>query len=356
MKKILLWSGVLLICTLMVVFPREAVSYGRDALRLCSDTVVPSLFPFFVCSGLLIYSGFSESLSYLARPIMKPLFNVNENGSGAFVLGIISGYPLGAVTACQLYEAGYLSKYEAERLLSFCNNSGPLFILGAVGICMYHSSKIGVLLYISHLISALTVGVFFRFYKRNKHSAPDKVINTAQKDISQIFSTVMQNSLNSIITICGSVVFFSVATRLVLSHIPLDDVTYALLSGIMEMTGGMQEISKLSLSLASRLLLSAIIVGFAGFCVHSQVVCAVSRYNLSLFPYFFGKFLHGLLSAGYLYLMLKIFPVTAPVFAQKGDITSLGFCIASLLVCLTVLFFLLLSIFICILPRKKAVN
>ena len=352
MKKILLWTALVSVCALMLIFPNDAIESGRRALKLCADTVVPSLFPFFVCSGLLIYSGFCQTLSTLAKPVMRPLFNVNENGSGAFILGIISGYPLGAVTACQLYESGYLSKYETERLLSFCNNSGPLFILGSVGICMYQNSKIGTLLYIAHLVSALTVGVIFRFYKRNKHTAPQKNINHSQKDVSQIFSAVMQNSLNSIITICGSVVFFSVVSQLVLLRLPLDGVSRSILSGIMEMTGGVKEISSLSVSIFSKLLLSSAIVGFAGFCVHLQVVCAVARYNLSLFPYFAGKILHAVLSAAYLYLMLKIFPTATPVFAQKGDLTSLGFCIASAFTCISVIFFLLLTL---LTPRKKAV-
>ena len=351
MKKILLWSASVLVCVLMLVFPGDAIESGRRAIKLCADTVVPSLFPFFVCSGLLIYSGFCSTLSALAKPVMKPLFNVNENGSGAFVLGIISGYPLGAVTACQLYESGYLSKYETERLLSFCNNSGPLFILGSVGICMYQSSKIGVLLYIAHLVSALTVGVIFRFYKHNKHTAPKKTIAHSQKDLSGIFSAVMQNSLNSIITICGSVVFFSAVSQLVLMRLPLDELSHSILYGIMEMTGGVREISQLSVNIFSKLLLSAMIAGFAGFCVHLQVVCAVAKYNLSLFPYFAGKILHGLFSALYLYLLLKLVPIPTTVFAQKGDLISLGFCIASALVCISVIFFILLTLLI---PRKKA--
>jgi hypothetical protein len=216
---------------------------------------------------------------------------------------------------------------------------------------MYQNSRIGVLLYIAHLVSALTVGVLFRFYNHNKHTAPEKNLAHTQKDMSQIFSAVMQSSLNSIITICGSVVFFSVVSQLVLFRLPLDDISHSILSGIMEMTGGVKEISNLSVSIFAKLLMSSLIVGFAGFCVHLQVVCAVARYNLSLFPYFAGKILHALFSVAYLYLILKIFPITTPVFAQKGDLISLGFCIASLLVSISVIFFLLLAL---IIPRKKA--
>ena len=45
--------------------------------------------------------------------------------------------------ASELYANNYISKTEAERLLAFCNNSGPLFILGSVGIAIYSNIKYG---------------------------------------------------------------------------------------------------------------------------------------------------------------------------------------------------------------------
>lgn len=350
MKKFLLWFFTLTITVLMLIYPEESVQYARESLTLCADTVIPALFPFFILSGLLIYSGFCSLPATLLKPVMKPLFNVNENGSGAFILGIISGYPLGAVTACRLYEAGYLSKYETERLLSFCNNSGPLFILGAMGICMFHSSKIGFLLYVAHLLAAVTVGIFFRFYKKNKHTAPDSQLSSPQKDLSGIYSQVMESSVSTILTICGSVVFFGAVAKLVTAHLPLTPVLRATLSALFEMSGGIGEISSLQISLANRLLLSGIAVGFAGISVHLQVVSVLSRYNLSLFPYFTGKVLHGLLSGVYLLVLLKFFPVADSVFASGGTSYSFGFFIAFALLACSVLFFIILSVFC---PRKK---
>lgn len=356
MKRILLWSGVIAITVLMLAFPLDSVTYARNSLVLCFDTIIPSLFPFFVCSGLLVYSGFCEAVSVLARPLMKPFFNVNENGSGAFILGIISGYPLGAVTACQLYESGYISKYEAERLLSFCNNSGPLFIMGAMGVCMYSSNKVGILLYMAHIMAALTSGIVFRFYKRNKHSAPKSVISHSEKGLSHIYSTVMQNSLNSIITICGSIVFFGVVSNLALAHLPIEPTIKSVISGILEMTGGAKSISSLNIGLATKLVLTAIIVGFAGMCVHLQVMSTVSRYNLSLFPYILGKILHGILSGVYLLILLKFFPVSQAVFAQNGNTMALGFFIGSVFVCISVISFLTLSLISFLCKQKEQIS
>lgn len=89
-------------------------------------------------------------------------------GAYAMLMGIISGYPIGAKIVTNFRESGMCSKEECERLLAFTNNSGPLFIIGTVGISLFGNSLIGVLLFITHLLAFLTVGFIFRFWKRTK--------------------------------------------------------------------------------------------------------------------------------------------------------------------------------------------
>ena len=90
---------------------------------------------------------------------MKPLFNVNGKGSFAFIMGIISGYPIGAKIAANFRKNNICSKEECERLLSFTNNSGPLFIIGTVGISMFGNTIIGILLFVTHLLASITVSL-----------------------------------------------------------------------------------------------------------------------------------------------------------------------------------------------------
>ena len=352
MRKFIPYFRVLLITAAMLFFPGSSITYAKQAMDMCYNIIIPSLFPFFVCSGLLIYSGFAQSLSQFFRPVMKPLFNINGCGAAAFVLGIISGYPLGAVTACQLYNSGYLSKSETERLLAFCNNSGPLFILGAVGSAIYASSRIGIILYSAHILAAVSVGILFRFYARNKHSAPAYSIGQDRKSFSEVFSTVLSNSISSILTVCGAVIFFSVVSNIVAGYIPESSVIKPLFIGIMELTGGTKSISSADISLTEKLVLSAFVVGFAGICVHLQVMAVVSAHHLSLKPYIIGKIIHGILAAFYTLVLLKIFPQTETVFRNTQTAMNAGFCISSLYSVITVLFITLLASLLIIFGTK----
>ena len=88
------------------------------------------------------------------------------HGAFALAMGITSGYPVGAKVASDLYIKNLCTKTEAERLLAFTNSSGPLFIIGAVGTGMFFDSKVGLLLFLTHFLASISVGILFRFYKR----------------------------------------------------------------------------------------------------------------------------------------------------------------------------------------------
>lgn len=352
MKRHWLTVLILIITFAMIFFPENSIFYSKQALNMCYEIIIPTLFPFFICSGILVYSGAAQSVSKIFRPVMRPLFNVNENGAAAFVLGIISGYPLGAVTACQLYESAYLSKSEAERLLAFCNNSGPLFILGAVGISIFGSSKIGIILYASHIISAVLVGILFRFYRRDSFSAPQSRLNTADAPPAEIFSKVLANSINSILTVCGAIIFFFTASNLLMALFPQNDFINAAISALLEFTGGIKRISGLSIPADMRIVMSSFAVGFAGLCVHIQVMAVTAKYGLSLKPYILGKILHGTLSCFFTFAMLKLFPQTVSVFKANNARLSGGFCWSSAYVICTALIIMLFSFFV-MLPQKS---
>ena len=83
-------------------------------------------------------------LGKIFNPFMLPVFGINGNGASAFILGVLCGYPIGAKTAVDLYKNSYISKKEAENLICFSNNSGPLFIIGALGIGMLSSKSAGI--------------------------------------------------------------------------------------------------------------------------------------------------------------------------------------------------------------------
>ena len=159
----------------LLIFSKSNLPAVKDGLNLWVNSVVPSLFPFFVATELLMHTNITHYFGLLFKNIMKPLFNVDGKCSFVFLMGIISGYPVGAKIACEFREQNICSKVECERLLSFTNNSGPLFIIGSVGIAMFGNVKIGILLLVIHLLACITVGILFRFWKSRARTSESGV-------------------------------------------------------------------------------------------------------------------------------------------------------------------------------------
>ncbi len=203
----------------LLIFSNNNLSAAKKGIALWYSSVLPSLLPFFIATELLSHTNIVSIIGNFLNPIMRPLFNVPGEGAFALVLGIISGYPIGAKTVANLKENGICSDVEAERLISFTNNSGPLFIIGTVGISIFLDVKIGFLLLLAHILAALTVGFIFRFWKRNYKLSTIKT-NTVKSNeynnkvsfynLGEILYKSIFNSIISVVMIGGFIVLFSV--------------------------------------------------------------------------------------------------------------------------------------------------
>ena len=331
----------------LMFFPQESMQAARDGLTLCYNVIIPSLFPYFVLSSLVVELGLAGYLGRLLEPVMRPLFNVSGACASAFALGFIGGYPVGAKTAISLYEKGMCSKTEAERLLAFCNNSGPAFILGVVGAGVFGSSKVGLLLYLAHGLASVCIGVVFRFYKAGGARKGER--RAAPQFHAERFTTAftgsIKNSFFSTLNICAFVVFFTVVIKLLFLSGVLPGVAKALgvllsplgfseewaerlLTGFLEISSGVWTLSG-SGALAGRLSMAAFMLGWAGVSVHCQVLSFIGGSGLSVRTYILGKLMHGGLSALFVAGLFRFFsfeePVSSYLAEQVASIASLDF-------------------------------
>lgn len=364
-KTILPLFGIVFIIAL-IIYPKTVVASASKGINLWLNIVFPSLFPFFVASQLLSKSGFINIFGILLEPIMRPLFNIPGCGSFALAMGIVSGYPVGATITTDLRNQQLISKTEAERLLTFTNNSGPLFIMGSVAVGMFQMPKVGYLLYISHVAACITVGMIFKFYKRenkiskSKASISQKLHLELQKmrnsDMNAwtLFGECIKNSIYTILTIGGFIIFFSVFINILitsgiigrvcalapdfLSKIGIESKTLeGILCGLFEITTGSNLISLASGDLKIKLCCISLIIGWAGFSVHTQVMSIVSSSDISVKPYIIGKAMQGIISSIYTYIGITIFSKSLMLestafsnFSEKYSFEWSNICISSI--------------------------
>lgn len=317
----------------LLIFSKNNLIAVKNGLYLWANSVVPSLFPFFVATELLSHTNIINQFGNILNFVMKPLFNVNGKGSFAFIMGIISGYPIGAKIAANFRKNNVCSKEECERLLSFTNNSGPLFIIGTVGISMFGNTIIGILLFVTHLLASITVGFIFRFWKyknktlNTKSAVKNNAITISFTNLGEVLAQSITSSLSTIFMIGGFVVIFSsiisilnssgIQNIVIFIFSPLFKVLNinqsficGLFTGFFEITNGISLISKIHIKkLSINIIFTAFLLGFGGLSVMLQVLSIVSKTDLSCKPYIFGKLLHGTIAAFYTYLFITFMPM-----------------------------------------------
>ena len=209
-------AACLALCGVLVLFLTKAGAVraaAAEALGLCARSVIPALFPFLVVSSLLLSLGLGELLSPMLAGLMEPLFRVDGVGSSALLLGLVGGYPIGAKTAADLYRGGRLSRPEAERLLAFCNNSNPVFLISVLGVGVFGSVRAGVWLWLIHLLSALLTGLLFRNHGGPARRQAGGTAAFQAVSLSAAFVAAVRESLSGMLSVCAFVTFFYVLAR-----------------------------------------------------------------------------------------------------------------------------------------------
>ena len=324
LKSLILPCIICIFIFSLLIYSKSNLTAAKSGLLLWANSVLPSLLPFFIATELLGYTNIVPLCGKLLNKLMRPIFNVPGEGAFALLMGIISGYPVGAKIVANLKEQKLCTKIEAERLIAFTNNSGPLFIIGTVGVGMFYSPSIGLILFITHSLACLTVGFLFRWWGKSKekkfrnstYSIDSSTLSFC--NLGEVLSKSIISSINTVLMIGGFVVLFSIIISIlqtsnilsILSNffelfgIP-EYLSMGLLSGFIEVTNGISFISTLSsCNIQIQIILCSFVLGFGGFSVLLQVLSITSKAKISIKPYFIGKLLQACFAAFYTYLII----------------------------------------------------
>lgn len=308
-------------------FPQEVSAAVTEGLRLSVSVLIPSLFPFFICVNLTSALGLTGVLARVFAPVMRRMFHVSGAGCTAVLCGAAGGYPSGAQCVAALYREGQLSRAEAEYLLLFCNNAGPAFLFGAVGTVLGIGMTGCLLLWGIHLLSALAVGLMNR-----PKDAPNAALPPVQRaNASGAVVEAVRSAGQAVLQITMFVAAFSVLARLLTmaaAHI-LPDGVCTVLTGMLELSGGIAALANLPIALRWKLALASFFLGFGGLCVWMQTQAVLAPAGLSGCGMLLAKLAQGLLAALITFFLAPLLPET--VTASAGTLP--GAFAAGLLAC-----------------------
>jgi len=127
-----------------------------DGLALAAGVFIPAMLPYYFVVALVGASLAGLGIRRITSPLCRKM-RFSEAAGSVMLMGLLGGYPAGAMAVGDACQKGELDAGQAQRLMLFCTNAGPGFVIGAVGEVMLGSTKAGILLYCAHLLATLTI-------------------------------------------------------------------------------------------------------------------------------------------------------------------------------------------------------
>lgn len=299
--KTYIWP-VLLFLALLFIFPADCAAGAKNGLLLWFNTMIPSVFPFILITGLIRAGGGIRLFNRLFGPVISRLFGCTSGGSYAVIIGFLCGYPMGAKAISDSLNAKVISRNEAVYLLCFCNNPSPMFVVNFVlGACLARPD-LTIMFFAVIFTSTWLNARIWRFFFYRKQPAFLSV--SAQMPMSALSLSVdgcLISSLELIQKIGGYMIIFSIFCQL-LSKLPfpalfnVSGFLPACLSGFMEQTTGLAALCALNIDGSVKIIGSAAFVCFGGLAAAAQTYGIISVQRLPLKYYLISKAGHGIMA------------------------------------------------------------
>ena len=270
----------------------------RQSLAICFSSVIPSVFPFMVLSSLFTSAVSDFSFGRIGKTVTR-IFGISPCAISAMICGILCGYPIGARCIVELYKDKKITVSEAECLMGYCNNAGPLFVIGAVGCGMLKSVQLGIILYIIEIISVFSVSIILRkrIYTRHLPALPVKKTSSVSQAIC--------GSVTGIMNVCGFVIFFGAINGMLK---PLLDILPQYIScgvsAFTEISNASSYISTNVRDMGIKIILISSALGWSGMSVHLQIKSIVSSTDISLRTYYISRLFMSVLSGFIAYAVI----------------------------------------------------
>jgi len=255
------------------------IAGGRAGFALFSSNVLPVLFPFFLVTSLLVELDMFRRLPRL----------------GVFVFGLVGGYPTSARILAELYERGQITRESAIRTATYSCVPSPIFMIATVGVALYGSVALGVMIFVSVVVGALFNGLLYRritMYSVQTMNA-DKLV---PREFD--FARALQSSIQAILSVGGLIVVFFIMAHQVGAVFGLPSVLDVGFAGVLEMTTGVFRASDHmphGISVGG-LLVPVAILAFGGLCVGMQGFIFLQRIGMRFRFYLLMKVTHTVLS------------------------------------------------------------
>ena len=298
-KTVIPCAALTLLAAAFIIYPERYIECCLKGFAMWAECVLPSLFPFMVITLVMIKAGFAEKA---ALPLKKVtgIFRLPPSAAVCLVMSICSGYPAGSRAVAEFYENGYISSTDCKKLSALCSTSGPLFIIGSVGVRMFEDKAAGWKILAAHILAVLIIGLALALFSKKEESVKPLRRSSGGNLIYDCF----YGAVISVAVAGGFIAFFCVTAQVIEDFnilLPLqkilcplfgEEVSFAVCTGLIEATAGCRALSSSGAKLAVPL--AGFLITFGGISIILQQLSYFTKAKVKPAHFVAVKFIQGL--------------------------------------------------------------
>jgi len=277
-----------------------------NTIKLCFNNLLPSIFIFFTVTDILNNYNFPYYVSKVCGKATEKLFKLPRISSYIIFMSMTSGFPGNSKLIKEQLDTKAINSFDATKTLTMTHFSNPLFIIYTVGNNFFHDNKIGLTILLAHYITNIIIGFIFRnIYKYEK-----KEVNYIMKkplSFINLLKTSFLNTIKILINVFGIIIFFAILTATLNKYLNLNNFSNVIWNGLIEITTGLNYLSKVSIDKITASTLATFFISFGGFSIHMQVMSILNKYDINYYIYLIARILHGTISALLVFIILSYY-------------------------------------------------
>ena len=291
----------LVVFILMLIFPALTKSGAYTGLILWLYTIIPTLLPYMIISGIICYFNAFTIISNLLYPITKRIFGISKNANYCLIVGFLCGYPMGSKVIADMLNKNELNLNEANYLLCFCNNISPSFIINYVTasiLCNCYNINDATLksIILILFISPMLVSIIYRIIHKQFNFATTyttRLQTTAINDYNFMDRCIL-NSFENIFKIGGYIIIFTIISTWIQNISIFSKNTSFIISSLFEITSGLNSLKYTNFNNNIGILNVIFLCSFGGICSIAQTLSMISNTKLDIKEYIIYKVINGI--------------------------------------------------------------
>ncbi len=268
-----------LILIVFILNIKVVINSTYDASVLFFKKIFITIFPFIILCDILIYFNYHLFIKRIFGKLINKIFNIDSNTSIIFILSVLTSHPSNAVYIKNLLDNKLIDIKTANRILIYTYFPSIAFVIGVIGISLYNSFKIGLLLWIICFINNIFIGLYLR-----KDNSYIESITNETKNISffECFKLSIVKAINTSFIILGNLIVFTIIINLLVKYVSINSTILSILTGFLELTSGVISISKLSIPFNIKFALTSLILNFSSLSILFQSFSILSDYKINI--------------------------------------------------------------------------